>query len=635
MLHEDMQHLLGDQQFSTVSILAAQVNQELNDRLRALEKIAKEVNPAILDDPAALLVLLEQHPILQGLFNGGTFVTGIEGTAIASTPLSIGLIDVNYMDRDFIATALNEGKATVGRPVMGKKLPTPVFSIGVPIRNTQGKVIGTLAGTTNLGVPNFMDKITENRYGKSGGYFLVASQYRLIVTASDKTRVMKQFPAPGVIPLLDRFIQGCEGSAVYVNPLGVEVLGSAKGIPVAGWFMGAILPTEEAFAPIRTMQQRMLLTTILLTLLAGSLTWWMTWWMLRRHLSPMLAATETLTTLSDTNQPPQPLPITSQDEIGQLIGGFNRLLETLALREEALRESEVKFRRIVESSPVAMYFYRLEFDERLVLTGANSSADRIIGINHPCLLGKTIEEAFPALAATEIPAIYRKVAKGELGPQSFEIPYKDERFSGCYDIHVFKTSTNNIAVYFVDITERKRAEAVKEKLEAQSRQLQKSESLGRMAGAIAHHFNNQLQVVMGYLEMAMDDLPLNVNPIEILVSAMQAARKAAEVSGLMLTYLGQMPGKREQMDLSEFCSRSLPMIQAVMPKNMILEADLHSSGLPVMANANQMQQVIINLITNAWEAVGQDRSSIHLRVKAVSSTDIPASHRHPLDLKQA
>jgi hypothetical protein len=68
--------------------------------------------------------------------------------------------------------------------------------------------------------------------------------------------------------------------------MGVEVLASARRIPVANWLIVSALPTEEAFAPIGEMQQRMLLATILLTLLAAGLTWWM----LRRQLSPVIAA---------------------------------------------------------------------------------------------------------------------------------------------------------------------------------------------------------------------------------------------------------------------------------------------------------------------------------------------------------
>jgi PAS domain S-box-containing protein len=126
--------------------------------------------------------------------------------------------------------------------------------------------------------------------------------------------------------------------------------------------------------------------------------------------------------------------------------------------EEALRKSEEKFRNIVESSPTAMYFYLLESDERLVLTGANHAADHIIGISHRSLIGKTIEEAFPNLAGTEIPELYRKVARNELGPQSFEIAYADERFSGFYYVHVFRTGPDEVAVDFVDITKRREME---------------------------------------------------------------------------------------------------------------------------------------------------------------------------------
>jgi PAS domain S-box-containing protein len=180
-----------------------------------------------------------------------------------------------------------------------------------------------------------------------------------------------------------------------------------------------------------------------------------------------------------------------------------------------------------------------------------------------------------------------------------------------------------------DITERKQVEADKEKLEAQNQQLQKAESLGRMAGAIAHHFNNQLGVVIGNLEMAIDVMPLGAGPIENLTAAMEASNRAAEMSGLMLTYLGQTSGKRELLDISKACLRSLPILLTVMPGKVVLSHDLPTPGPVINANAKQMQQVQTNLVTNAWEAAGEGRGSIHLRVKTVSLSDIPATHRFP------
>jgi PAS domain S-box-containing protein len=336
MLRGDMERLLGDQQYSTVSYMAAKVNDALDDRLQALQTAANAISPTMLGNPAAVQTLLEGRPLLQRLFSGGVLAHRHDGTAIVDVPRSTGRIGINYMDNDAVANALNDGRSTIGRSVMGRKLLAPVFAMAVPIRGPQGQVIGALMGVTDLGKVNFLDQIAGSQYGKTGGYMLVAPQHQLVVTASDKSRIMEAIPAPGINPSVDRFIRGDEGSGIVVNPHGVEVLASAKGVPVAGWYVVAAMPTAEAFEPVHAMQQRMLLATIWLTLLAGALTWWL----LRRQLAPMLAAARALATLSDGSLPPRPLPITRHDEIGQLIGGLNRLLETLAQREEALKQSE-------------------------------------------------------------------------------------------------------------------------------------------------------------------------------------------------------------------------------------------------------------------------------------------------------
>ena len=344
MLREDMQRLLGEQQFSAVSILAAEVNQELEDRLKALETVAGSMTPAMLGHAPAMQALLTQNAVFQAFFSGGIFVVQRDGTVMASMPLSTGRFGVNFMDRDYIATALQDGKSALSKPALGKVIQAPMFAMATPIRDPQGKVIGALAGVVDLSKPNFLDRITNSNYGKSGVYLIAAPQHNLFVTASDKSRIMRPLPAPGLNPMHDKYAKGYEGYGTLVNFRGEEELTAAKGIPVAGWFMAIALPAAEAFAPIRAMQQRMLWATFLLTLLAGVLTWWM----LRRQLSPLLAAVKTLATLSNTKENPQPLPITTQDEIGELIGGFNRLLETLGQREAVLRQ-------ILDTSSVAIF----------------------------------------------------------------------------------------------------------------------------------------------------------------------------------------------------------------------------------------------------------------------------------------
>ena len=149
-----------------------------------------------------------------------------------------------------------------------------------------------------------------------------------------------------------------------------------------------------------------------------------------------------------------------------------------------------------------------------------------------------------------------------------------------------------------NITARKYTEAEKEKLKAQNRQLQKTESLGRMAGAIAHHFNNQLQAIIGNMQLAIRQLPRDADSVKNMTSAMQVAREAETITKQTLSYLGDTSDKLEPLDLCDVCRLFLPTLQAAIPKNVILETDLPPHGPIITANAKQMQQVLTNLVTN-------------------------------------
>ncbi|MFB1490769.1 MULTISPECIES: cache domain-containing protein [unclassified Thiocapsa] len=336
MLRTDMAQLLGDQQRSTVALVAANIDQELKDRLTALETIAADFGKRELKSPAMQQDNLERRSILPLLFNGGYFVTDAAGTTTASVPVKAGRIGINYSRFDNVAAALGEGKSAIGALAIGVVLRVPVFSLAVPIRDMQGKVVGSLVGVINLSADNFLDRITSNAYGRTGGYVLVDRQQRLIVTGTDKSRILEALPPSGVSPEIDTFLAGREGSVIFRNPKGEEVLVSAKNIPVAGWYVAATLPTAEAFAPIRDMQQRMLLATILLTLIAGGLTWWM----LLRQLAPIGAAAAALGARPGQGLMPAPLPVTTRDEIGQLISSFNSLLDALRRMVKDLRATQ-------------------------------------------------------------------------------------------------------------------------------------------------------------------------------------------------------------------------------------------------------------------------------------------------------
>ena len=126
--------------------------------------------------------------------------------------------------------------------------------------------------------------------------------------------------------------------------------------------------------------------------------------------------------------------------------------------EEALRDSERRSREIIEAAPVGIHVYRLRDDGALIFSGCNPAADRILRLDHGPLTGLSIEEAFPSLAGTGIPEAYRRVARTGRTWHEEQVTYADDRVTGCFDVHAFRTSDDTIVVVFTDITERRAAE---------------------------------------------------------------------------------------------------------------------------------------------------------------------------------
>lgn len=134
--------------------------------------------------------------------------------------------------------------------------------------------------------------------------------------------------------------------------------------------------------------------------------------------------------------------------------GIGRNLARRRRAETALRETERRHAEILDALPLGIYTYRLEADGRLVLSWANAGADRILGLDHRDLIGKPIEEAFPALASSDLSETYRQVARTGKSWFTDRFEYHDERCGGIFQVEAFRIRPDEVAVAFTDATHR-------------------------------------------------------------------------------------------------------------------------------------------------------------------------------------
>jgi PAS domain S-box-containing protein len=126
--------------------------------------------------------------------------------------------------------------------------------------------------------------------------------------------------------------------------------------------------------------------------------------------------------------------------------------------EKALTEIEGRCRAILDGSPAGIHMYRLEPNGRLIFEDGNPAADWLLGVDNSQFIGKTIEEAFPPLAETEVPEAYRLAASEGRAWDTENIEYEDEQIKGAFEVRAFHTGPGRMSAMFLDITARKRAE---------------------------------------------------------------------------------------------------------------------------------------------------------------------------------
>jgi PAS domain S-box-containing protein len=177
----------------------------------------------------------------------------------------------------------------------------------------------------------------------------------------------------------------------------------------------------------------------------------------------------------------------------------------------------------------------------------------------------------------------------------------------------------------IDLTQQLAAEAAHQALEMQLRESQKMEAIGILAGGIAHDFNNILAAILGNVVLAQQDVGEGHEALISLAQIRQAGVRARGLVQQILTFSRRQPNAPVRLGLQASIEETLALLRATLPAGVYLQASLGTEPLVVLADATRLQQVLMNLCTNAWQALPAEGGRIELQLDAVR----PGKHVSP------
>ena len=272
--------------------------------------------------------------------------------------------------------------------------------------------------------------------------------------------------------------------------------------------------------------------------------------------------------------------------------------------EARMKESEARYRTLFEANPHPMWAYDLE---TLRFLAVNASAVTHYGYSREEFLAMTIKDIRPP---EDIPALLANVAAVDDGLDQAGVWRHRRRDGSIIEVeitsHVMEFDGRSAEVVLAyDVTEQRRAKLEREQLDRKMRETQKLESLGVLAGGIAHDFNNILTAILGNASLAINDVSPASPVHECLGQISQAAIRAADLCKQMLAYSGRGRFVVRRLDLGQLIAETIQMLHISISKKAVLQFQPATALPPVEADPTQIRQVIMNLVINASDAIGE------------------------------
>ncbi len=282
--------------------------------------------------------------------------------------------------------------------------------------------------------------------------------------------------------------------------------------------------------------------------------------------------------------------------------------------EAEQRESEEKFSKAFKKAPMLMSISSLEEGTYI---DVNEEFTKVSGFEREEAIGKTSVELGWLKAKDRELLIQDLKKKGSIEGRELELETKDKRKSFClyYGEVINIGGRQRLLSIAQDITEHKLAEVEKAKLEFQLKQAQKMETIGSLAGGIAHDLNNILFPITGLSEMLLDDIPPDTPEHGSIEQIYKSAQRGSDLVKQILAFSRQSNPQKLPIRIQPILKEVLNLSRATIPMNIEITSNINKDCGMISADPTQVHQVAMNLITNAYHAVEGSSGMIHIGLK--------------------
>lgn len=513
---------------------------------------------------------------------------------------------ISIAERRYFTNALKSGQLSSGECIVGKTTNKATINFGYPVKDATGQVNNVIC--VAIALDHYKHVLGEESLAKGASYSLLDYKGTVLARAVESEKYVGKPSNPEIFKHMNG---GAEtetslGSSSVVGDNRVQTYRKVRleGETEPYMYIRVGIPIDA----VLSQSNKSLIQNLILYGVALSLACFVSWFLGKRYVVDKInLLKQSSQRLADGDLSIRISTKLAGGELGELSKSFDVMAEKLSSRETALASSERFLNTIIDSEPDCVKL--LDIDCRVQLMNKAGlqmiQADNFEQVRGHCVIpiclpeyqeeyGQIVKEVIngtPQKYVFEITGIKNR----RLWLESHMLPFKDDETGSTLALCITR-----------DITEQKKADEANRVLSEQLARSQKVESVGQLAGGIAHDLNNLLTPIFGYTGMALSEVEESSKVYQRLQGILAASEKARKLIQQLLSFSRNQVLNMKNLDIHPVITGFFDILRSAVRESIYLKVNLAQENICISADKDQLEQIIMNLVINAQDAIKEN-----------------------------